>query len=1030
MALLFLLLACQSPLGPEKGGSPDSAVEPDSAPPVDSADTDDTADSGAPAELPSLKIRISELMSDCDEALEDGDGEASDWVELYNPGPTVIDLTGFTLEEGDAAYTFGAETLDAGAFLLVFASGKGSGGPAGERHADFRLDAGGGEVVVLRDATGALVDRLEAPPLGPDQSYGPAEPVTAAPLVGPGSAVRWMADPAADFADPATSVESWAAATLPIGYDGEEGGGDAVNAALGAPTTQSSDGYGFTGAQAVDGDPLTFSHTGDGDLNPWLEVDLGGPVSLSAIRLQNRVGCCPERLYNIDVSVVGADGSLRYASATLNPVAAGDRPTSPGDFLDLNLDPIVTGSRLRVEKAAYAGTEWLSLGELVATGSRATPYAESIETEVSGAPIGLRATFTLDSLPSRLVATAQVDDQLQLWLNGALAAEVGAAGEAHDGLVAAPLALSPTTLQVGENTIAGLVSTVDEDDLLLGLQIEAQWITVGAPAFFATSTPGAPNGQGYTAILEAPAFDPPRGLYEGDLDLTLSGATPGATLVYTTDGSLPTVDHGIVVPATEGPPTLTLRLTETALLRAILIQEGAATSPVATHSYLRLDQVIRQPAAPAGWPATWDGVSEGPVAADYEMDPEIVDPDPTAMVAALRAIPTLSIVADPAALFGPAGLYENSAERGAEWERGVSVEWLLPEGGFGFAETCGMRVHGYGWRAHSVTPKHSLRLEFSKDYGKGNLRYPLFPDAAVDRFDSVVLRAGGSKTWLDFRDPAQGQYLHDAFARDTARDMGKADGHATFAHVYLNGLYWGFYNLVERPEADFGARYFGGDADEYDAINRRTVTNEAIDGTLDAYLELLARAEGDLSTAEGLAAVEEMLDLDDLIDYMLIHQYMTNRDGPCCFASNNMRGLRRRLDGEPFRFFVWDMEYSLWEATDNTNVNIDVDGSISHVYTRLRANPDFRARYAARAALHLGPGGALSPEAASARYEARADEIYEALLAESARWGDHNRSTPYTREVEWQTEYDRLMTDYFPRRTALLEAQLAAAGLY
>jgi hypothetical protein len=125
---------------------------------------------------------------------------------------------------------------------------------------------------------------------------------------------------------------------------------------------------------------------------------------------------------------------------------------------------------------------------------------------------------------------------------------------------------------------------VDEDDLLLGLQIEAQWITVGAPAFFAASTPGAPNGQGYTAILEAPAFDPPRGLYEGDLDLTVRGATLGATLVYTTDGSLPTVDHGIVVPATEGPPTLTLRLTETALLRATSAESAARACEVATRS--------------------------------------------------------------------------------------------------------------------------------------------------------------------------------------------------------------------------------------------------------------------------------------------------------------------------------------------------------------------------------------------------------------------------------------------------------------
>ena len=552
---------------------------------------------------------------------------------------------------------------------------------------------------------------------------------------------------------------------------------------------------------------------------------------------------------------------------------------------------------------------------------------------------------------------------------------------------------------------------------------------MGGPAFFLHATPGEPNGEGYTGLLPAPSVSPERGIYDDPLTVTLTGAAD-STLIYTLDGSLPSLSNGVQVPPDAGAPTVALPTSRTTLVRAILTREGWAPGPVVTHTFLFPDTVLSQPAAPAGWPTVWDGVNEGPVEADYEMDPEVVGADPVAVREGLLALPSLSIVTDPGALFGPEGLYENSAERGDAWERAVSAEWLLPDGSRGFAELCGLRIHGYGWRSHAVTPKHSMRLEFSSDYGVTKLEYPIFPDAPVDRFDSIVLRAGGSKTWLDFRDPSQGQYLHDAFARDTARDMGKADGHAAFAHVYLNGLYWGVYNLVERPEADFGAEYFGGEPEEYDAINRRTTTNEAIDGTLDAWLELLARAETDLSTAAGLASVAEMLDLDDLIDYMLIHQYMVNRDGPCCFSSNNMRALRRRVDGEKFRLFVWDMEYSLWEATDDTNVDIDVDGSISHVYTRLRDNADFRARYAARAALHLGPGGALSPDQAAARYAARAQEIYPALAAESARWGDHFREPPYSRDVEWHAEYDRLLTAYFPQRTALLQDQLRAAGLY
>ena len=51
--------------------------------------------------------------------------------------------------------------------------------------------------------------------------------------------------------------------------------------------------------------------------------------------------------------------------------------------------------------------------------------------------------------------------------------------------------------------------------------------------------------------------------------------------------------------------------------------------------------------------------------------------------------------------------------------------------------------------------------------------------------------------------------------------MGKNEGHATLVHLYLNGLYWGLYNPVERPTGNFGEEYFGGENDDYDVISYR-----------------------------------------------------------------------------------------------------------------------------------------------------------------------------------------------------------------
>jgi hypothetical protein len=1011
---MLLLIACHTPApdtapqGPDSAPAPDTAAAPDSVEyiPGDSA-------------RPMADVRINELMSD-NHAWEDEAGETPDWVELYVPGADPVDLAGWTLDDGGEPFVLSG-VVNGGGFVVLWCGGDTS----LALHAPFALSEG--ETLTLTDPAGVVVARVEVPALLEDVSWGPEQQVVSETLVGDGTAIRWSLDAPEVWDTPGFDDAGWASGTLAVGFDGSAAdAGDPVNAALDAPTTQSSNGYGFTGAEAVDGEPATFSHTGDGDTNPWWEVSLPARHDIDAITLLNRVDCCAERLYNIVVTVLDA-GAPVWTSDVLNPVAEGGIPTSPGTALTLDVG--ASGDTVRVEKTAVSSyrSEWLSFAEVVVTGTEAAPYADDITTDVGAAPVYVRAPVTLPAAPTRVTLDVTYDDGFVATIDGSPLAEANAGAGLALGEFSgdASFTLDPRLFSAGDHLLGFTAQNVsaDDDDLLLRPTLVASWITDGEPAFFGTATPGAPNGEGVDGFLDAPTIDPPRGFYDTPFTATIT-APAGATLVYTTDGSAPTLDNGTVVAA----GSTTLEVTTTGFVRAAAFADGYAPSRTATHTWLFLEDVIRQPAAPVGWPATWDGVSEAPVSADYEMDPEVVDADPDAILAALRDLPTLSIVTDPNALFGPEGLYENSAERGDEWEKAVSAEWILPDGSTGFAEDCGARIHGWGWRYHSATKKHALRLEFSRDYGAPKLEYPVFVDAGVDRFDSIVLRAGGSKTWLDFRDPANAQYLHDAFARDTARDMGKADGHATFVHLYLNGLYWGLYNPVERPEAEFGEAYFGGDDDEYDAINRRTVTNEAVDGTLEAYNELLARADEDLSV--DLSRVEEMLDLDDLIDYMLIHQYMVNRDGPCCAESNNMRGLRRRVDGEKFRFFVWDMEYSLWEATDATNVDVDVAGSISHVYTRLRTNADFRARYAERARLHLTGSGALTPDAAAARYAARAAEVHGALLAESARWGDTYREVPYTRDVEWQAEYDRLITDFFPARTQALIDQLAAAGLW
>ena len=299
-----------------------------------------------------------------------------------------------------------------------------------------------------------------------------------------------------------------------------------------------------------------------------------------------------------------------------------------------------------------------------------------------------------------------------------------------------------------------------------------------------------------------------------------------------------------------------MRVATTTILRAACFKAGLQASKIDTHTYIFLSDVIRQPSNPPGFPLSWNGF-----AADYQMDPKVVTNSAYSgeIIGDLRSIPTMSVVLNPPDLFGATnGIYTFSEMLGDAWERAASVELIKPDGTTGFQADCGIRIWGTGWRPHSSSPKHALQLKFQDQYGPKKLHYPLFADAPIAEFDNIVLRAQGSRSWCDFRQPdiEQTQYIHDAFARDSARDMGKTDGHATYVHLYLNGLYWGLYNPVERTDEGFAEVYFGGDKSEYDVITRRD-TPEADAGDLVAWNTMLAIANGGVATADRYELIQQ-----------------------------------------------------------------------------------------------------------------------------------------------------------------------------
>ncbi len=120
---------------------------------------------------------ISEFLAANDSVLTDEDGAFSDWIEIHNPEVVSISLAGYHLTDDPedlGKWTFPAVTLDPGAYLVVFASGKNRTDPAGELHTDFRLSAEG-EYLALVAPDGATAVSAFAPAYPPqfeNESFG------------------------------------------------------------------------------------------------------------------------------------------------------------------------------------------------------------------------------------------------------------------------------------------------------------------------------------------------------------------------------------------------------------------------------------------------------------------------------------------------------------------------------------------------------------------------------------------------------------------------------------------------------------------------------------------------------------------------------------------------------------------------------------------------------------------------------------------------------------------------------------------
>ena len=593
-------------------------------------------------------------------------------------------------------------------------------------------------------------------------------------------------------------------------------------------------------------------------------------------------------------------------------------------------------------------------------------------------------------------------------------------------------------------------------------------------SYFGPATPASLNANVLAGIVADTQFSVDRGFYETPFSVEITTETEGANIRYTLDCSEPTETHGTDY---TGP----IAVTGSTSLRAAAFKTDYLPTNVDTHTYIFLDDVLTQSddQSALGLPSEWingtgtstPGQSNSYMVrdADYEIDPDV-----TLAKSDLTTIPSLSIVMNADDWFGEyTGIYTNSmmyASSDLFWEKCGSVELIYPNPNVGeeFQLNAGVRITGELARWPVVNKKQGLRLLFKGDYGPTKLRSSIFPNSDVDRYDTIVLRSHWGKSWLQDpylttyypeytatflnADPTGATYIRDQYALDCWRDTGHISSEGRFVHLYINSLYWGIYEVIERADASFNAEHRGGDKEDYDVIKGSipytSVNGELHNGSRDmwnvlfSYFDFVGGTNQSTVTPVSDAdyiEVQKYLDVEAFADYMLTLWTIGRFDFP---RKNWYAAAKRGLPGQPpekkFIFYVWDSEASLGDLYTSTKARyLDSTGTSDtgpvRLFKRLVPNTEFKMLFADRVHKYLFNNGALTPTPNTDRFMARANELDRAIVGESARWGDATityADNPLTRDVEWVAERDRLLYQFFPDRTDVVIEQLRAVDLY
>lgn len=843
-------------------------------------------------------LRINEVMSSNKTAIPDDTGNYSDWIEITNIGDELIQLGGVGLSdrENKVSFLFPDGELPPGENVVVFCDGTNQADIGKALHARFKVSSLG-ETIYLFDPDSSIIDTLLVPAMNGDTSYAKIDG-------------KWQL----------TEMHT-------PGYPNTQEAFEQMRQNTVAP----AGGLVINELQAAN---ITTIADEDGEYSDWIEIYNGTalPIDLSNYALSNdptklvkwrfpkgaTIG--PGEYYFVFASKKdrpGGDGLYPHtnfklaaegATVTLCDIYAQviDRVTYdnlredtswgrvPGLEYTMKVftaptpgRPNTQASQVEMDKLfRAANTTGVFISEVVSSstgietayGKTSYDWVEIVN--LGSEPVNLKGWGLSDSVsrprkwqfPDKEIGPGEY---LLVFTSGFSESPV------RSGALHAPFRLSV----VGETVVLAQPDGKVVDKLVV------PWLETnnsygrnfdhGGLFYYEQPTPGEVNFTlGFEGYSPMPTISMKGALLTRPITTEIS-APEGVRIRYTLDGSMPTEVNGFDY---TGP----IEVKRAAVLRARGFVQGLKPSEIATESYL---------------------------------------------INAYHTLPVISLTVDPDDLFDPeTGIYTFGVELTPEStrsafnnavyrlmkkdkatrERAGNIEYFTPEGEQIFNQGTAVQLHG---QFSLDLAQKSFRLTAKPKYGATTIPYAFFDDRPFESYKAILLRNGGN----------DGAYtrLVDAL---TSKMVDWTD--TTIMHmastpviVYLNGAYWGHYDIRERFNEHSIAAYEG--YANPDAIDLIKGDNKVLNGTYKNYGELITFVrEHDLNNPDYLKTVLDWMDVDNYFDFMIFEIYFGNTD------TLNIKFYRQQAPDAKWKWFLFDLDWGFFDRKrDGCNTWLKSTGS-------------------------------------------------------------------------------------------------------